>query len=254
MSTYLELTNMLLRRLLDTELTQSNFATATSTQATAKDCIRAAVQEIYQIENRWPFRYRTGSQLLTIGEEQYALPSSTNNEVNSVDWNSFRIQGDVALGIGTTPLELISKEEWDKFLRPRDEDSSTNGVNVPRYVFLVQGPTANNYLSFGISPSPTRAYTVLFDYNAIYPEFTDYDDETGIPSRFDYVIINMAQKHFSAFKDNSEQVAFWSKEAEKSLSIMKRNLIPRHDGMRSRVINPGGGVGSGRWSDWWSNY
>lgn len=245
MSTFLELTNQLLRRLLDTELTQSNFASAVSTQATAKDCIKAAVQEIYQEETKWPFRYRTGSQTLTIGVEQYALPSSTGNEVNSVDWNSFRIQG---AGVNTTPLEFISHDEWKKFLRPRDEDAGSTGVGVPRYVFLTQGSTANDYLSFGISPSPTAAYTVLFDYNAVYPEFEIHSDETGIPSRFDFVIINYALKHFYAFKDNTDQTNLWMNESKKSLSLMRRNLIPKQDNIRSRVVNFGGGVGSGRWS------
>jgi len=248
MSTYLELTNLLLRRLNDTELTQSNFATATSTQASAKDCIRAAIQEIYSEETTWPFRYRSGSQLLTVGQEQYALPSSAGDEVSSVDWNSFRIQGSTVLGVSTTPLEFISHDEWKKYLRATDEDSSTTGVGIPRYVFLTQGATANDYLGFGVSPSPSVAYTVLFDYNAVYPEFEDHDDETGIPERFDYVIINYALKHFYMFKDNTEQAGYWSNEAKRSLAKMRRNLMPKQDGIRSRVVNYGGGVGSGRWS------
>lgn len=240
MSTYLELTNMLLRALLDTELTQSNFATATSTQASAKDCIRKAVQEIYSEEPNWPFRYRTGSQVLTIGQEQYTLPTSTGNEVSAVDWNSFRIQKDDTLNINTTPLKLISHDEWKHFLRPSDEDSETDGTEAPKYVFLTSGSTASNFLSFGVSPSPDAAYTVLFDYTAIYPAFTLYSDETGIPERFDYVIINYALNFYYMFKDNTEQASVWESRARKSLSTMKRNLIPRQDSMRSTVINFGG--------------
>lgn len=250
MSTYLELTNLLLRRLLDTELSASNFATATSTQATAKDCIKAAVQEIYLEEPYWPFRYRAGTQVLTIGQEQYALPSDTNNEVNAVDWNSFRLSGS---GINVSPLEFISNDEWKKSLRGPDEDSGSSGVSTPRYVFLAQGPSASNYLSFGVSPSPSAALTVSFDYNAVYPDFEDYSDETGIPSRFDYVIINYALKHFYMFKDNIEQANIWIGEAKRSLSKMRANLIPKQDGMRSRVVNYGGNYGGnsvGRGFQW----
>ncbi len=239
MSTYLELANLLLRRLLDTELTQSNFATATSTQATAKDCIRASVQELYQEEPNWPFRYRTGSQVLTAGVEQYALPSSTGNEVNSVDWKSFRVQKDDTLGIQTIPLEYVSHDQWKRWLRPTDEDSDTDGIQVPKYVFLTPGASASDYIRFGISPSPDEAYTVLFDYTAIYPEFDAYDDETGIPERFNYVILNYALKHFYMFKDNTEQAGYWSNEAKRSLAIMRRNLIPKKDSMVSTVVNFG---------------
>lgn len=239
MSTYLELTNMLLRALLDTELTESNFATATSTQASAKDCIRKAVQEIYQEEPNWPFRYRTGSQVLSVGVEQYALPSTTGNEVSAVDWKSFRIEKDDTLGISTTPLEYISHDEWKRWLRPADEDSETDGREVPKYVFLTPGASASGYLRFGISPSPDEAYTILFDYTAIYPAFTAHGDDPGIPERFDYVAINLALKYFYMFKDNTEQAGYWSNEANKSLSIMKRNLIPKKDYMRSTVVNFG---------------
>lgn len=239
MSTYLELTNMLLRKLLDTELTSSNFASATSTQATAKDCIREAVQEIYQEETNWPFRYRTGSQTLSIGVEQYALPTSTGDEVNSVDWKSFRIQESSSLGVSTTPLEYISHDEWKRWLRPADEDSETVGRQMPKFVYLTPGATAGNYLRFGVSPSPDQAYTVLFDYSAIYPAFSAYSDDPGIPSRFDYVIIDMALKRFYMFKDNSEQAAYWAGEAKKGLAVMRRNLMPKKDYMRSSVVNFG---------------
>ncbi len=245
MSTYLELTNLLLRRTLDTELTQSNFASATSTQATAKDCIKAAVQEIYSEETEWPFRYRSGSQLLTAGNTEYSLPVTSNNETSAVDWDSFRIEKDNTLGVNTTPLKLISHDEWTQFYRDKDEDAGNDGLGVPKFIFLTQGSTANDYLSFGVTPSPNEAYTVIFDYNAIYPEFTNYDDNVGIPSRFDYVIINYALKHFNMFKDNTEQAAFWTSEARKSLAVMQSILMPRKDSMRSTVINFGGDLRRG---------
>lgn len=250
MSTYLDLTNLLLRRLLDTELTETSFMTATSTQATAKDCVKAAVQEIYQEEPRWPFRYKVGSQDLEIGVEEYSLPFSVGNEASYVDWNSFRIQKDSALNINTTQLQYISHEEWMHYLRDSDEDSETSGLRAPQYVFLTQGPIdSNRVLSFGVTPSPDKEYSVLYDYNAQYPEFEAFDDETAIPTQFDYVIINTALKYFSVFKDNTEQAEYWASEAKRSLSTMRRNLIPRMDSMRSTVVNFGGYVRSSRFSD-----
>jgi hypothetical protein len=240
MSTYLELTNELLRRTLDTELTASNFASATSTQATAKDLIKIAVDEIFASEEYWPFAYMTGEQLLSVGVEQYALPSSTGLANNAVDWKSFRIEKDDTLGINTTPLELISHDEWKMFLRQYDEDSEADGRGVPKYVFVTNGAIASDNGSFGISPSPNEAYTVLFDYYVTNPDLSAYDDEVLIPSRFNFVIINFALKHFNMFKDNSEQATFWTSEAKKSLKSMRDNLLPRQDAMRSTVVNFGG--------------
>lgn len=240
MSTYLELTNLLLRRLLDVELTESTFASARSTQATAKDCIRAAIEEIYLREPNWPFSYLQGSQLLAIGQEEYAFPTGDTTKNNSVDWRSFRIQKNDGLSVNTTPLQLISHDEWKQWLRDKDEDSLTTGRGVPRYVFLTQGATATDFGAFGVSPSPDAAYTVLYDYHVSYPDFSAFDDEIPIPSRFNHVIINCALKHFYMFKDNNDQAAFWTNEFNSSFSIMRGNLFPKQDSMRSNVVNSGG--------------
>lgn len=233
MSTYLELTNELLRRINEVELTSTTFASARGIQATAKDCIRAGVNEIMSSEKEWVFNYTTGTQLLTVGTEEYTLP--VNCEV--ADWESFRIEKDDILGVNTTPLNLISKNYWYQHLRPSDEDSGTTGIRMPESVFM---STYNAQLSFGVTPSPERAYTVAFDYYLIDDELDLYSDSVRIPVRFNFVIMACALKHFNLFKDNIEQGSFWTKESEMAISKMRAYLAPRKDDVTDTRTNFGG--------------
>ena len=234
-STYLDLTNELLRRLLEGQLTASTFASARATQATAKDCIRAAVNEIYAREKEWPFNYVAGSQLLTVGTEEYALPADCDN----VDWESFRIQKDDTLNVKTIPLHLISRDMWYKRYRPVDEDSGTDGVSVPSYVFdSVYGATR----AFGVTPSPNEAYTVAFDYFKDPAQLSLWDDTVTIPVRYNYVILNHALVHFYMFKDNVDQARVWTETAKESLSVMRHALIAKKDDIKDTRTNYGGNL------------
>jgi len=244
MSTFLELTNKLLRRLLEVQLTTSNFASAQSSQATAKDCIEAAVQEIYNKEHRWPFAYKSGSVTLVPGTTEYNFPFTNPNETNAVDWDSFRIQKSSTFNINTTPLRLIRHDDWVRGARPEDEDNLTEGRGSPGYVFVTAGPADSEFGGFGVTPNPDQAYVIVFDYYKVSPGLSAYDDAVDIPSRFDYVIINFALKHYYMFKDNIEQAQLWNTEADKSLADMKYTLMPRKDSMTSTVVNYGGQAGN----------
>jgi hypothetical protein len=233
MSTFFELTNLLLRRLLETELTTSNFVSARSTQNTAKDCVRDAVDEILTRDKRWPFFYQPGSQLLSVGVEEYTLPV----DCESVDWKSFRLRKNDTLLIQTTPLMYLSRDEWFERYRPSDEDVGTDGRGAPQFVFNSDYGAST---SFGLTPSPDQAYTVDFQYYKFITSLDLYDDECIIPDRYNHVILDTALKYFYAFKDNLEQTSLWESRSEKAISRMKQNLIDPVDNMRSSVMNFGG--------------
>ena len=232
-STYLQLTNELLRRLLETELDSTTFASARSTQATAKDMIRASVNEIHTLEKEWPFQYSTATQLLTAGTTEYQLPVGCKTP----DWESFYVQKDDTLGVQTVPLEMISRDRWMKMYRPMDLDAGVEGIGVPSMVF---DSSIGQTRSFGITPSPDEAYTISFEYYRRADTLSAYDDEVLIPSQYDYVIVNGALKHFNAHKDNVEQVSYWNNEFKKSFNDMRHDLIPKKDNMQSTMINFGG--------------
>lgn len=236
-SNFLQLTNMLLVRLKEPEITSSEFASVRGTSAAAKQCIKASVDEIYARNHEWPFMYQTGSQTATVGVEEYSFPTSVS-PTNGVDWKSFRLQVSGALGINTTPLELIPHDKWAKDYRPADEDTSTSGLGIPRKVFKSHGTGSHG--GFGISPSPNAAYVILYDYFVTETSLSLYSDSVTIPDRFDFVILNGALKNFYMFKENTEQAAFWAGEFDKTLNFMKLNLNPRRDDVYDTRVNFGG--------------
>jgi len=231
---------MLLVRLKEPEITSSEFASIRGTSAAAKQCIKAAVDEIYARSHEWPFMYQTGSQTAVVGTEEYAFPTSVS-PTNGVDWKSFRLQESGPLGIGTTPLELISHDRWARDFRPADEDASTDGLRPPQYVFKSHGTGVNG--GFGISPSPNATYTILYDYFVTETSLSLYSDSVTIPDRFDFVIINGALKNFYMFKENTEQATFWAGEFDKTLNYMKHSLNPRKDDVIDTRVNFGGRYG-----------
>ncbi len=232
-STYLELTNELLRRLLETELTSTEFPSARSTQATAKDCIRASISEISAKEREWPFNYTTGTETLVIGTIEYDFPT----DYKMVDWESFYIEKSDALGTLTTPLKQTSRDSWLQNYRVNDLNAGSDGVDIPMYVF---DSSVGRVKSFGVTPSPDKAYVLKYEYYAKDTELSLYDDETNIPKEFNYVILNGALKHFYMFKDNTEQANIWTNEFDKSLNQMRHILIPKKDDMVDTRVNYGG--------------
>ena len=67
-STYIDLTNALLRRLNEVEIEVADFADVRGVQALAKDAVRASIAKINAAEFEWPFNSAEHSQSLTVGE------------------------------------------------------------------------------------------------------------------------------------------------------------------------------------------
>lgn len=234
-STFLTLTNQLLRRLNEVEIAQADFASVRGVQALAKDAINASIAEINNQQFEWSFNYTTGSQLLTVGTNLYDFPS----DLKKVDWNSFRIQKDDTLGTNTKHLVFISKDQWEDWFKDKDLDASTDGVNIPLNVFKGDG------FQFGVTPSPEQAYTVLFDYYLNFTDLSVYSDTPTIPSNYDTVIIQGAIWHFWNFKDDDTKAAKADEKFRKLLSGMIPVLgnLPE-DRMQSTMLPNTGG--------WWA--
>jgi len=229
-TSYLGLTNKLLRRLNEVEVTDAQFASVRNVQSAAKDCIIAAINEINTKEFEWPFNAKTGTTTLVAGQEEYTWPS----DFSVPDWYSFRILKSEPLNSNNKSLKYLTKEDFFHYYRDRDDNNSPQGMGVPDFVF------PRNAYGFGVTPSPNAAYLVEYQYFATPVDLVDYDDLSNIPTQFDYVIINYALKHFYMYKDNIEQAGFWSTEAEKSLRQMSSFLVNRDDYASSTVTNFGG--------------
>lgn len=230
-STYMELTNRLLRRVNDVELTESAFPSARGIQATAKDCVLDTIRELNSSRIDWPFNAVEHSQSLVIGVEEYAWPI----DFTAADWESFQIQKDDTLNINHKQLQPISREEWYHNYRDMDYDSETTGKNMPNFVF----PSHGN--GWGVTPSPNQAYPIKFRYYKNPDDLVLFDDQVTIPSKFDYVIMAGALYHMNLFKENAEGVAIVRKKFEDGINDMTNLYLPNPLYAYDSRVNFGGG-------------
>lgn len=191
-STYINLCNMVLRRINEVEMTSAEFADVRGVQALVKDAVRAAIAKINQAEFEWPFNASEHTQILEVGRTEYDWP----DYFKVADFNTFQIQKNDNLGVSYKTLLPIDRDEWYSKYRDIDYDAGSSGRTVPEFVFPSHGT------GFGVTPSPDQAYSVRFRYYLNYASLTTASDVTRIPESFDTVIVDGALYHLYMFKDN----------------------------------------------------
>ena len=226
-TTFYDLTNKLLRRLHEVEIAQTaDFQATVGTQSLAKDAINASLNQINAEYHKWPFNATSGSQVLTVGTEEYLWPS----DLKLPDWNSFFIQNSTALNTNTVHLAFIDRNEWERNYKALDDDAGTSGRSVPSFVFV------GHLYGFGLSPSPDQTYTVNFNYWSLPAALVNWNDTPTVPSAFDEVIIQNAIYHFYMFRDNTTQATEAEAKGEKLLGKMRTILINSEDRVSSGLI------------------
>ena len=65
---YLDLTNIVARRLNESELTSANFPTAKAFYSTIKDSVNTAIRDINQYYSYFPFNHNKQEEVLVAGE------------------------------------------------------------------------------------------------------------------------------------------------------------------------------------------
>jgi len=225
-STFIDLTNQLLRRLNEVEIAQADFAGVRGVQATAKDAVRNAIAKINQAEYEWPFNAAEHTQVLAVGQEEYSWPQY----FKTVDWNSFKIEKNDSLGITTTPLSFISRDTYYRDYRPFDDDAGAPGRGLPEYIFPSHG---NGY---GVSPSPDQAYTLKFRYYMNHTDLVAYSDATRIPETYDNIIIEGALMQMYMFRDNMESAGISAQLFQQGVKEMQGILINQYGEIRDTRI------------------
>ena len=226
-STFISLTNALLRRLNEVEIEAADFAGARGVQALAKDAVRASIAKINAAEFEWPFNSAEHSQSLTVGQEDYSWPQY----FKSVEWNSFYIVNDGVNTNTTTSLDFVSRDYYYDRLRNADLDAGSSGLGLPNYVFPLHG---NGY---GISASPDKAYTVRFRYFLNYAELINNVDQTRVPTTYDHVLIAGAMYHMYLFRDNSEMAGIAEQEFRGGIKEMQTLLLNKYASIEDTRIS-----------------
>ena len=113
-TTYLTLTNSVLRELNETELTSSTFSSSRGIQTAVKDFINKGIHDIYNETGEIPLLYARTNQDLFVGDNEYDLPT----DLRKVDMDSF------SMG----PKELVTNGEFTSNIT-----SWTTGDGSPSY-------------------------------------------------------------------------------------------------------------------------
>ena len=106
--TFLTLTNSVLARLNEVQLTSSNFSNARGIQVQAQNAVNEAVRYINQKEFSYPFNHATNTSTLVPGTFKYSVPTSTKH----IDYNTARIVKNTDLGVGGNSLTPLTYNQY----------------------------------------------------------------------------------------------------------------------------------------------
>ena len=239
-TTYLTLTNELLRELNEVVLTSANFSSALGIQAHAKDCINRAYKDIVMAEPQWGF-LATGESGATdpfygnvyvetvAGTRWYELKaasSSITTDYGSVDWDNFYlttigVSGESAPYVSRN-INFVTLEEWKDHRRESEnlDDADSQSWGEPR--FIIRSPDSRK---FGLSPIPDKVYRAWF-YAWDLPTALDaHGDAIVFPDVYSPVLMARSRYHFHQFKDAPQQAAFALEDYKKGLKQMRSALM-----------------------------
>jgi hypothetical protein len=239
-TTYLQLSNEILRELNEVELTAANFSDSVGIQTHVKDLINRSYLDMVNEEPQWPF--------LAIGEsgatdpmygntyietvagtrwyELKAAASSIKDDYGSVDWDNFMLTT-VGVSGESAPytirnLRYTSTEEWKDYYRlgqNKDDADQANGGTPSR---VIKSPGNRK---FGLSPIPDQVYRIWFYAYTLPTELSAHGDEIVFPDLYVPVLINRARYYMHQFKDNAQNSAFALEDYKRGLRTMKLHLM-----------------------------
>ena len=239
-TTFLQLTNELLRELNEIVLTSSTFSGAVGIQAHAKDCINRAYLDIVTEEPQWPFLAvgESGATDPMLGNvsvdtvaaqrwyELKAASSSVAADYGSIDWDNFYlttvgVSGESAPYVARN-LTFITTEKWKDFRRPQENADDADGAvgGTPRYV--IRSPDSRK---FGLSPIPDQVYKVWFFAFSLPTQLSAHGDAVVFPDMYKTVILAKARYYTHQFKDNPQMAVFALDDYKKGLKSMRENLL-----------------------------
>lgn len=244
-TTYLEITNLVLRELNEVLLTSASFDAATNIQAFVKESVNRAYSDMHDDDYKWPW-LRLGDSLgnffgntyieTVAGQRWYALkPTATtvDDEYSQVNWDEFTattegVTGEVA-PYTYENLQLISLEDWRDRFSKLEQEADTKAV--PKRVIRDVSS-----FKFGLSPIPDKVYRVYFyAWNQLTP-LVNYNDTLVIPSQYNQVLVARVRYYVWQFKDQMNRSADALQDYKKGLQRMREALNPSASYMKTDFI------------------
>lgn len=239
-TTYLQLTNELLREMNEVVLTSSNFSSAIGIQAHVKDCVNRAYLDIVLEEPQWPFlsvgdsgttdpMYGNTYVETTANTRWYELkPTSDSilNDYGSVDWDNFYLTT-VGVTGESAPytaknLRFTTIDEWKDFYRAKENADDAEDANGGEPKRVIRSPDGR---MFGLSPIPDKVYRVWFYAYTQPTQLSTYSDTIVFPDMYKTVLLSRARYFIHQFKENIQPAALALEEYRRGLKLMKSNLM-----------------------------
>ena len=239
-TTYLDITNEVLRELNEVPLTSSNFGAAAGIQKFVKDSINKSLFNIANEEPQLPF-FSAGVSGTTdpfygnvtvpsvAGQRWYLLKadsSSITTDYASVDWDDFyattiNVSGETAPHV-SKGLKFISHTDWKRYYRDSEnaDDANTQAYGEPK--FVIKSPDNRK---FGLSPIPDKVYNVHFYAFTKPVELVAHGDTIALPDQYANIITAKARYYVWQFKESPQQAAFALEDFKKGMKYMKSNLM-----------------------------
>jgi hypothetical protein len=239
-TTYLDLTNEVLRELNEIPLTAANFANATGLQKFVKDTVNKSIFDIANEEPQLPFFsaglsgatdpfYGNVTVETVAGQRWYTLKSDSSSittDYASIDWDDFyvttiNVSGETAPYV-SRGLRFLTLDDWKRYYRDSENEDDANTQNYGEPKFVIKSPDNRK---FGLSPIPDKVYNVHF-YAFVRPTaLSAYDDTMVLPEQYSNIVTARMRYYVWQFKESPQQAAFALDDYKKGMKHMKSNLM-----------------------------
>ena len=124
--TFLTLSNSVITRMNEVELTSGNFTSSRGVQTQCKNAVNEAIRYINQREFGYSFNHASNSSEVVAGQTRYTLPTSTK----SVDYSTARIKKDSDLNVAGNSLSTLNYNEYiEKDYANQEDDIGATTLN-----------------------------------------------------------------------------------------------------------------------------
>ena len=239
-TTYLDLTNEVLRELNEIPLTAANFADATGLQKFVKDTVNKSIYDIANEEPQLPFFsagvsgstdpfYGNVTVATVAGQRFYTLKadsSSITTDYASIDWDDFyvttiNVSGETAPYV-SKGLRFLTLDDWKRYYRDNENEDDANSQTYGEPKFVIKSPDSRK---FGLSPIPDKVYNIHF-YAFVRPTaLSAYDDTMVLPEQYSNIVTARMRYYVWQFKESPQQAAFALDDYKKGMKSMKSNLM-----------------------------
>ena len=220
-TTYLDITNEVLRELNEIPLTSANFASAVGLQQFVKDAVNKSIFDIANQEPQLPFFSAGLSGATDPFYGNVTVETSAGTRWYDFYITTINVSGESAPYV-SNGLKFLNLADWKRFYRDSEnaDDADTQAYGEPK--FVIKSPDSRK---FGLSPIPDKAYNVHFYAFTKPTKLSAHDDTIVFPEQYSNVITSRVRYYVWQFKESPQQAAFALDDYKKAMKSMKSNLM-----------------------------